>query len=330
MNKNHYKYFYLDFNIYKKYLDTGIIPEGLRKDRFIKKFEDVKIEHQNVLSWNNRTCLYQEDIPVFINKIYKDPVLGNKGYGALYFTISKDYFGISRDRVKDELNKLESYQLHKPIIHQKVKRNILVKQPLNQFQIDLTSITDTYNGYKYIAIIIDLFTKFIYTKALKNKDVKTVLDFVKKVFLIEKPKILQSDNGGEFKNDLMNKYLLSINVKQVYSKSYTPTTQGAVERCNRTIKGMIFRYLTSNNTNNWVFILPQITENYNNSKHSSIGMSPLDLKNSSKSLIRAVHKDNILTSKKNIIKHHRSFTPLALYDLCCLDVKSNNKDTTFT
>ena len=141
MNKNHYKYFYVDFNVYKKYLDTGIIPEGLRKDRFIKKFEDVKIEHQNVLSWNNRTCLYQEDIPVFINKIYKDPVLGNKGYGALYFTITKSYFGISRDRVKDELNKLESYQRHKPIIHQKVKRSILVKQPLNQFQIDLTSIT---------------------------------------------------------------------------------------------------------------------------------------------------------------------------------------------
>ena len=59
-------------------------------------------------------------------------------------------------------------------------------------------------------------------------------------------------------------------------------------------------------------------------------MSPLDLKNSSQSLIRAVHKDNVLTSKKNIIKHHRSFTPLALYDLCRLDIKSNNKDTTFT
>ena len=47
---------------------------------------------------------------------------------------------------------------------------------------------------------------------------------------------------------------------------------------------MIFRYLTSNNTNNWVNILPQITQNYNNSKHSSIGISPIDLKNSSKSL----------------------------------------------
>ena len=148
--------------------------------------------------------------------------------------------------------------------------------------------------------------------------------------MIEKPKILQSDNGLEFKNNILNTFLLSVNVNQVYSKSYTPQTQGAVERCNRTIKGMIFRYLTSNNTNNWVNILPQITENYNNSKHSSIGISPIDLKNSSKSLIKEVHKDNILSSKKSIIKHHRSFQPLKVYDLVRIDIKSNNKDSTFT
>ena len=209
MDKNHYKYFTKDYTIYKLYLDTGIIPAGLRKDRFIKKFENINIEKNNVLSYNNRTCIYQEEIQVFINKVYKDPVLGNKGYGALYYTISKDYFGISRDRVREELNKLESYQLHKPITHQKVKHNILVKAPLIQWQIDLTSTTE-YNGYKYIVVIIDLFSKFIYTKALKKKDSKTVLAFIKKVFLIEKPKVLQSDNGLEFKNNILNTFLLIV------------------------------------------------------------------------------------------------------------------------
>ena len=54
------------------------------------------------------------------------------------------------------------------------------------------------------------------------------------------------------------------------------------------------------------------------------------MKNSSKSLIKEVHKDNILSSKKSIIKHHRSFQPLKVYDLVRIDIKSNNKDSTFT
>jgi hypothetical protein len=49
---------------------------------------------------------------------------------------------------------------------------------------------------------------------------------------------------------------------------------GVAERFNRTIKLMIEKYLTSNNTNRWIDHLPDFVQNNNPSFHSSISNVP--------------------------------------------------------
>ena len=60
---------------------------------------------------------------------------------------------------------------------------------------------------------------------------------IKEIFaVIGVPKILQSDNGGEFKNSLLEQYWSKVNVRQIFGSPYHPQSQGSVEAYNRTIQ----------------------------------------------------------------------------------------------
>ena len=50
-----------------------------------------------------------------------------------------------------------------------------------------------------------------------------------------------------------------------------------VERFNRTLKTMMWKYFYSNGTYNWVDVLDHLVENYNHTKHRSILMKPADV-----------------------------------------------------
>src|SRR5690606_12259211 len=53
-----------------------------------------------------------------------------------------------------------------------------------------------------------------------------------------------------------------------------PMSQGIVERFNGVLKGLIFRNITNTGKKLWVAELPKLVDNYNNTYHSTIGMSP--------------------------------------------------------
>ena len=60
----------------------------------------------------------------------------------------------------------------------------------------------------------------------------------------------------------------------IYVLTDSITKAGIVERFNRTLRERLARYMTTNNTKRWVDFLPELIENYNNTEHRSIGMSP--------------------------------------------------------
>lgn len=50
-----------------------------------------------------------------------------------------------------------------------------------------------------------------------------------------------------------------------------------MERCNRTFKQRLYRYLTSANTLHYLDVLPALVKGYNSTIHRSIKMSPKDV-----------------------------------------------------
>jgi len=87
------------------------------------------------------------------------------------------------------------------------------------------------------------------------------------------PEIIFSDEGSEFDNAEFRKLLSKYKIDQVMTLGHATI----VERFNRTIKELLYKYLLSTNTKTITVVLPKILNNYNNSYHRSIGMSPNDV-----------------------------------------------------
>jgi len=120
-------------------------------------------------------------------------------------------------------------------------------------------------GFKYLLTVIDVFSKYGWMIALKNKSGKAVAEALKSID--RKPQMLWVDKGKEFYNN---------NVKNLFKIYSTQNEEKScvVERWNRTMKERMFKYFTANNTQKYIDILPTLVDHYNNALHSSIKMTP--------------------------------------------------------
>ena len=64
----------------------------------------------------------------------------------------------------------------------------------------------------------------------------TVRNAIAQVFIQGYPEILQSDNGREFVNKILDAYLICINVRHILGSPYHPQSQGAIEAFNKTVQ----------------------------------------------------------------------------------------------
>ena len=85
-------------------------------------------------------------------------------------------------------------------------------------------------------------TKFVILKALKNKTACAVAKKLVKIFgIFGAPRILHSDNGKEFKNQVIRELLkIWAACKMVNGKPRHSQSQGSVERLNFDIEVSLF------------------------------------------------------------------------------------------
>ena len=134
--------------------------------------------------------------------------------------------------------------------------------------------------YKYILDIVDHFSKWYYGYLLHTKEAKEILKNIE-IFCenFGNPKILQTDNGKEFKNDLLNTYCLNQDIKLIHSSPYHPQTNGACEVTHKEIQKYICNEFISNKKNfNIEDSLFEIIKIHNNKKHTTTKRIPKDIR----------------------------------------------------
>jgi hypothetical protein len=166
-------------------------------------------------------------------------------------------------------------ELHRPARKNFTRRRVNIYGKNDLWQADLVEMI-TYSkknkGYKYILCVIDCFTKFAWALPLKSKTGKEVSNALSKILLTRSPKLLQLDNGKEFYNSSFDILMKKYNIHK-YS-TFSNMKACIVERFNRTLKEKMFREFTARGSQEWISILPLLINEYNNSKHKTIGMSP--------------------------------------------------------
>ena len=131
----------------------------------------------------------------------------------------------------------------------------------------MTAFKDYNDGYTFLLLVIDTFSKYGYLIPLKNKKGETVADALKDIFKKRKPEKLWTDKGREFYNKDVK------DLVELYSTENEEKSSIA-ERWVRTIKEKMWKYFTDNNTYKYIDVLPDLVEDYNNTVHSSTKLTP--------------------------------------------------------
>ena len=155
------------------------------------------------------------------------------------------------------------------------------------------------NGKKkqiYLVAFIDDATRYIiHAEFYDNLEQAIVEDCLRKAIIKEGlPKSLYFDNGGQFRNQWMERLCAMLDVKLLFTKPYAPESKGKIERFNRTVDAFFAEASLQNistldgyNKNLKVWI----AECYHNKEHSALKDTPANVYRKSKSNLRFVNPD---------------------------------------
>ena len=133
--------------------------------------------------------------------------------------------------------------------------------------IDLRTIAD--KKYNWIMNVQDHYTKFCMLEALEQKTAINVARVLYKLFgQYGVPRILQSDNGREFRNKIVyNLNILWPGIQIVHGRARNPQAQGSVERSNGDVQDILGSWMRINKSSSWATALPFIMYQKNRKYH---------------------------------------------------------------
>jgi hypothetical protein len=111
-------------------------------------------------------------------------------------------FALSRKEIREWLMKQDAYTLHKPMRRHFKRNRAIVGGIDQQWQMDLAdmqSMQKFNDGYRYLLVCIDVFSKYAWVVPLKNKTGPALVEAFKVILTSgRKPEKIMTDQGTEF------------------------------------------------------------------------------------------------------------------------------------
>lgn len=212
----------------------------------------------------------------------------------------RDKVGIHK--IRKWLQTQDYYSLMKPVRRHFKRAKVVVSGRNEQLDIDLAdmqSLSKRNDNIKYLLVAIDVFSRYAWVRPLKDKTSKEVTKALLEILKHVKPKKIRSDGGAEFQNKLI-KNVFSDN--QIYHHtSLNEVKANYVERFNKTLKTMIYRYMAKYRSDRYIDILQDLVKSYNKTPHRSLGnIAPNDVNKKNEANLWAYMylKPNIKKNKK--------------------------------
>ena len=227
-----------------------------------------------------------------LRAIYYDPSAGYQSAERLYQKAKERSLGVSRRAVRDWLKTQDTYTRYKSIVRKHKYRKTFVKDLADQVQLDLVDMGkygSKNKGYRWILTAVEILSRYAFAIPVRRKDgenmtkaVGLLLESFKKRFG-KYPNFVQFDEGKEFYNVGVRNLLKGHDVSYFSTQSHKKAA--VVERFNRTLKGMMWKYFCSKGTYAWIGVLDELVGNYNGTKHGSTLMKPADVNSSNKDAV---------------------------------------------
>lgn len=266
----------------------SVINRNKPKDMTKERFKTLKKRVQNMITRENiiflcengleRECLVADTPFENTLKLKNLHKMSHCGQNKFYVKALQFYTGFTREEAYKIVRECETCLKYTPLKTANKILPMVYNNPWEHVQIDaidLRKYAESSSSPAWILSVIDCYSKYAFTVPLITKSAEEVKEALDMIFSIEGfPKTVQSDNGREFKNDILNNFLISNGVDFIHGRVRHPQSQGTVERFNQTITKRIAQMLDNGDKKNWASVLRKATFEYNDQWHRAINTSP--------------------------------------------------------
>ena len=302
------------------YSACGPFPRHKERIKEFKRTGDTRYIYRNEL---DKACFQHDSAYVdhkdLINRTEADKVLRDKAYdiasnpkydgyqkglaSMVYKFFDKKSMG-SGTAKPSSLKRIASSSIladesHKPIIRKFNKRKVYSQFKDNIWGVDLAemqSLSRKNKGIKYLLCAVDLYSKYAFVIPLKDKKGISIVNAFNKIIKQSnrKPNKIWVDQGREFYNNVFEKWLSDndINMNSTYKEGKSVVAETFI----RTLKNKLYKHMTATGKNVY-YVLDDVVNKYSNTKHSTIKMKPIDVKNNKRVYI---DEHNEKDSKLNV------------------------------
>lgn len=201
----------------------------------------------------------------------------------LWHAIKKDPAkpkGLTMKVVKNWLKLQQTHKLHlTPKQHFPTEHIICdyIDQEWQTDLIDMSNLANQNRPYKFVLVVIDVFSRYLWTRPLKTKRASEAAEKFQDIIDTDKRccDLLFSDQGGEFRGGPFQQMLKRNNISHFLA--YGPHHAAICERVNRTIKDKLYRYFSENATTRYIDILQDLSDSINNTVHSTLHRTPASI-----------------------------------------------------
>jgi len=183
----------------------------------------------------------------------------------------------NESRLKKSWQEELADELHKPIKRNFPKGRVIAHHVDDLWYydlVDMQKLSKWNRGYKYLLMVLDILSKYGWIVLLKTKRGLEVSKAFQIILKENKPKMLWVDKGKEYYNKNVLDLLAKNDVKIYCTENEEKSS--VCERWNRTKKTKMYKQFTIQTKTVYIDILTKILSSYNNSKHRSIGMTPIE------------------------------------------------------
>ena len=156
----------------------------------------------------------------------------------------------------------------------------------------MQSLSRKNKGIKYLLCVIDLYSKYAFVAPLRDKKGISVANGFNKIIKQSdnrKPNKIWVDQGGEFYNNVFKRWLSNNNI--IMYSTYNEGKSVVAERFIRKLKNKLYKHMTATGKNVYYDVLDDIVNEYNNTKHNTIKMKPIDVKDNNKRVYIDEHNE---------------------------------------
>lgn len=187
--------------------------------------------------------------------------------------------------ILETLRHIDAYTHHKEFHRPQLSNPFYVYRKRQQLQIDLFDVSglkQNNRGVTFILLAIDSFTKYVWARQLKTKSAAHVQPALQSIVTAmgDKPESIFCDRGKEFVNRVVRDYLHEQQIKLEHPSSEKKAA--IIERCNRTVQSILYRFLAHNQTRTYINNLQELIDSYNHRVHRTIKMTPTEAETNDK------------------------------------------------